>query len=52
MNLPYAELEQSPWVVMATTGGGHMGWFEAGGRRWYVKPIWEFIDAFLEVSGT
>ncbi|KAF8514617.1 Alpha/Beta hydrolase protein [Gautieria morchelliformis] len=50
LNLPYAEVQGSPWVVMATTGGGHMGWFETKVKRWYVKPIREFLDAFLQID--
>jgi len=50
-NLPYAEVEASKWMVMAITGGGgHMGWFEAGAKRWYVRPIREFLRAFIELK--
>ncbi|KAF8525993.1 AB-hydrolase YheT [Hysterangium stoloniferum] len=48
INLPVAEVESNPWVIMATTGGGHMGWFEAGAKRWYVTPAKEFLRAFMK----
>ncbi|KIJ51375.1 hypothetical protein M422DRAFT_26793 [Sphaerobolus stellatus SS14] len=50
-NLPFSEIQNNPWVVMATTGGGHMGWFEGGAKRWYVQPVKEFIAAFLDLQG-
>lgn len=38
--LPYQEIEVTPYVVLVTTkGGGHLGWFERGGGRWFVKPV-------------
>jgi len=49
-NLPFREIEKSPWVVLATTGGGHVGWFETGARRWYVQPVKQYLSAFLDVS--
>lgn len=49
-NLPFKEIEASKWFVMAVTGGGHMGWFEAGARRWYVKPIQEFLTALIDAK--
>ncbi|KAF8589501.1 AB-hydrolase YheT [Ramaria rubella] len=49
-NLPYAEVRESPYIVLATTGGGHMGWFEAKTKRWYVNPVREFFEAFLQLK--
>jgi predicted alpha/beta-fold hydrolase len=38
--VPYEEIKQTPWVVMcATSGGGHLSWFELGGARWHAKPV-------------
>lgn len=38
--LPYQEMSQTPYGVMMTTSwGGHLGWFELGGGRWFVKPV-------------
>lgn len=37
---PLDEVLANPHVVMATTpGGGHLGWFEWGGGRWFAKPV-------------
>lgn len=38
--VPYEEMKRNPFIVVCTTnGGGHLGWFEWGGGRWYVKPV-------------
>lgn len=38
--VPYEEIKQNPYVVMcATSGGGHLSWFEWGGGRWHAKPV-------------
>lgn len=38
--VPYEEIKQTPYVVMcATSGGGHLSWFEFGGERWHSKPV-------------
>ena len=38
--VPYEEIKQNPYVVMcATSGGGHLSWFEFGGGRWHTKPV-------------
>lgn len=38
--VPYEEIKQNPYVVMcATSGGGHLSWFELGGGRWHAKPV-------------
>lgn len=40
------------WVIMVVThGGGHMGWFEATGRknrRWMSQPVLEWLRATAE----
>ncbi|OJJ97322.1 hypothetical protein ASPACDRAFT_62989 [Aspergillus aculeatus ATCC 16872] len=43
--LPYGEIVRTPYGVMATTSwGGHLGWFEFGGDRWFVKPVSNFLN--------
>ena len=38
--LPLDEVLANPHIVLATTpGGGHLGWFEWGGGRWFAKPV-------------
>ncbi|EMC96169.1 hypothetical protein BAUCODRAFT_465314 [Baudoinia panamericana UAMH 10762] len=38
--VPYEEVKQNPYVVLcATSGGGHLSWFELGGGRWHAKPV-------------
>ncbi|KAJ2970689.1 hypothetical protein NQ176_g8066 [Zarea fungicola] len=42
--IPYAEFRKNPnTVLVLTTQGGHLGWFERNGRRWYNKPVREII---------
>ncbi|ETN40820.1 uncharacterized protein HMPREF1541_05100 [Cyphellophora europaea CBS 101466] len=43
--LPVQEVQVTPYVVLcSTTLGGHLGWFENGGGRWFVKPSTSFLD--------
>ncbi|CAK42236.1 putative esterase YMR210W [Aspergillus awamori] len=43
--LPFQEMTQTPYGVMMTTSwGGHLGWFELGGGRWFVKPVANFLN--------
>ncbi|KAL4926470.1 putative hydrolase, alpha/beta fold family [Aspergillus undulatus] len=43
--LPFQEIAQTPYGVMMTTSwGGHLGWFELGGDRWFVKPVNNFLN--------
>ncbi|RAQ53038.1 alpha/beta hydrolase domain containing protein 1 [Aspergillus flavus] len=43
--LPFQEIGQTPYGVMMTTSwGGHLGWFELGGSRWFVKPVTNFFN--------
>lgn len=38
--VPYEEIKQNPYVVMcATSGGGHLSWYEWGGGRWHAKAV-------------
>ncbi|PYH98863.1 AB-hydrolase YheT [Aspergillus ellipticus CBS 707.79] len=43
--LPFQEVTQTPYSVMMTTNwGGHLGWFEFGGGRWFVRPVMNFLN--------
>ncbi|KKK21736.1 hypothetical protein ARAM_005692 [Aspergillus rambellii] len=43
--LPFQEMGQTPYGVMMTTSwGGHLGWFEFGGDRWFAKPVNNFLN--------
>ncbi|OJJ43780.1 hypothetical protein ASPZODRAFT_73265 [Penicilliopsis zonata CBS 506.65] len=43
--IPFQEFTQTPYGVLLTTSwGGHLGWFEFGGERWFVKPITNFLN--------
>lgn len=38
--VPYEEFRVNPYTVcLATAGGGHLGGYEFGGGRWFVKPV-------------
>ena len=38
--VPFEEIKRNPYVVLcATSGGGHLCWFEWGGGRWHTKPV-------------
>ncbi|KAL9030077.1 MAG: hypothetical protein Q9196_001768 [Gyalolechia fulgens] len=38
--IPYQEFQQNPFAVMCVTKlGGHLGWFESGGGRWFAKTV-------------
>ncbi|GAO19775.1 hypothetical protein UVI_02044210 [Ustilaginoidea virens] len=43
--LPYEEFRLNPNTVMVTTSlGGHLCWFELGGARWHPKPVCNFLN--------
>ena len=38
--IPFTEFGQNPFaVLLTTTMGGHLSWFESGGGRWFAKPV-------------
>ncbi|KAL2136798.1 hypothetical protein VTI74DRAFT_1450 [Chaetomium olivicolor] len=42
--IPFQEFTQNPYTVLLTTSlGGHLSWFEIGGGRWHPKPICNFL---------
>jgi uncharacterized protein len=45
--LPYEEVQVTPYVVLCVTSlGGHLGWFELGGGRWFVKAVCPLLHVF------
>ncbi|RMD43494.1 hypothetical protein DV735_g1617, partial [Chaetothyriales sp. CBS 134920] len=43
--LPYEEAKVTPYVVLCTTNlGGHLGWFEVGGGRWFARAVTNFFQ--------
>lgn len=45
--IPYIESAKNPYIVLSTTSlGGHIGWFQPGGKRWYPGVISKFFKAF------
>ncbi|KAI0718559.1 AB-hydrolase YheT [Cerioporus squamosus] len=52
-SLPTSQVARSPYLILAVTqGGGHLGWHERTEdgrmRRWYVKPVEQFLAALAE----
>lgn len=38
--LPFSEVRLNPFTALVTTTtGGHLGWFDYKGNRWYADPI-------------
>ena len=38
--IPFQEFTQNPYTVLLTTSlGGHLSWFEVGGGRWHPRPV-------------
>ncbi|KAI5803146.1 Alpha/Beta hydrolase protein [Geopyxis carbonaria] len=51
--VPYDEVRANRYVVMAVTGGGgHLGWFEMGGGRWFGKPVAAFFGECVKQGVT
>ncbi|KAH6854286.1 Alpha/Beta hydrolase protein [Chaetomium sp. MPI-CAGE-AT-0009] len=43
--IPFQEFTRNPYTVLLTTSlGGHISWFEVGGGRWHAKPICDFLN--------
>ncbi|RFU28928.1 hypothetical protein B7463_g7425, partial [Scytalidium lignicola] len=43
--IPFQEFTQTPYGVLLTTSwGGHLGWYEHNGDRWFVKPVYNFLN--------
>jgi hypothetical protein len=42
--IPYEEFQQNPYTVLCTTDwGGHLSWFQVGGKRWFAIAIAAFL---------
>ncbi|KAF2640609.1 medium-chain fatty acid ethyl ester synthase/esteras-like protein 1 [Massarina eburnea CBS 473.64] len=42
--IPYEEFRQNPYTVLCTTNwGGHLSWFQSGGKRWFATAIANFL---------
>ena len=42
--IPYEEFKQNPYSVLCTTNwGGHLSWFQVGGKRWFATAIAAFF---------
>lgn len=40
MSVPYESFKKNPYMVMCATNiGGHLGWFEFGGGRWFTTAV-------------
>ncbi|KAA6407255.1 MAG: alpha beta fold family [Lasallia pustulata] len=47
--IPFGEFKQNPYTVLCTTSvGGHLGWFETAGGRWFAKPATQFLMKMAE----
>ncbi|QPC74144.1 hypothetical protein HYE68_004896 [Fusarium pseudograminearum] len=43
--IPYEEFKQNPNTILLTSSlGGHLCWFESGGSRWFPKPVANFLN--------
>lgn len=48
--IPYLEAMKNPYVILSTTSlGGHIGWFQPGGKRWFPPVISEFFKSFDKI---
>ncbi|SCU82607.1 LADA_0C06722g1_1 [Lachancea dasiensis] len=46
-SLPYREIEANPFTVLVESSkGGHIAWFDAKGDRWYQDPLCRFFSAY------
>ncbi|KAL2266313.1 hypothetical protein VTJ83DRAFT_5665 [Remersonia thermophila] len=46
--IPFQEFKQNPYTVLLTTSlGGHLSWFEIGGGRWHPRPICNFLNRMV-----
>ena len=45
--IPFMEFRKNPFaVLLTTTMGGHLSWFESGGGRWFAKPVCQNMHAY------
>lgn len=51
--IPRQEFRVSPYAVLCTTShGGHLGWFELGGKRWITKAVESFFQRMHREVGS
>ncbi|KKO99605.1 hypothetical protein THAR02_08277 [Trichoderma harzianum] len=49
MGLPIEEAKANPYVVLVVTSfGGHLGWFQQDGSRWFIQAIYNTLQQFWE----
>jgi hypothetical protein len=42
--IPYEEFKQNPCTILCCTNwGGHLSWFQFGGRRWFADAVVAFL---------
>lgn len=42
--IPYDEFKTNPYTVLCTTNwGGHLSWFQLGGKRWFATAVAAFL---------
>ncbi|KAF1952004.1 AB-hydrolase YheT [Byssothecium circinans] len=42
--IPFEEFRQNPYTILCTTNwGGHLSWFQLGGKRWFATAISDFL---------
>ncbi|KAH8810971.1 Alpha/Beta hydrolase protein [Xylogone sp. PMI_703] len=47
--LPFKEAKENPFVTLVTTSrGGHLGWFQADGSRWFVEAVYNMLQGYWE----
>lgn len=47
--IPYNEVKLNPYLaIVTTTIGGHLGWFDLKGKRWYPQPVADLFDELKE----
>ncbi|KAF2865667.1 medium-chain fatty acid ethyl ester synthase/esteras-like protein 1 [Massariosphaeria phaeospora] len=47
--IPYEEFKANPYTILCTTNwGGHLGWFQVGGTRWFATAVAAFLTRFHE----
>ncbi|ANZ74855.1 BA75_03233T0 [Komagataella pastoris] len=51
--LPFQECRCNPFTLMLTTSlGGHLAWFQSPTKRWYVRPLALFFQKFYDTVDT
>jgi len=43
--IPWDQIAENEYAILAYTHrGGHLGWFEWGGKRWFVSAVGDLFD--------